>query len=150
MTIPTHITISDVLRGDTTMTPATLASLDNVILLLEGDHGARLSSVFAQLRLTPGLLNAWMVLHSYRLSENDNIRDDKNSDAFSRAKMMPVLTRIINDIHKENHYVLEDSVQYLLSEVSGSVLCELCHRFIRIEEFTSEFLPTYDLRHYCD
>ena len=131
------------------MTPQTLAAIVNETPLAD-DGGARARSAFAQLRLTPGLLNAWMVLHSYRLSENDEIRKDDDQDVFHRAKMIPVLTRIINDVHKENNYILEDTVQHLLSSVSWSVLSELCHGFIRYDEFTPEFLLTYDLRHYCD
>jgi hypothetical protein len=97
------------------------------------------------------MLNAWLIMHSgTRKLESDDVLDDESTDTFSRVKMLPVLTRIINDIHKENNYVLATTIQHLLTEAAESLISELCHGAICPESFTSEYLLSYDLDECCD
>ena len=145
----TQITVSDVLRGDAIMTFETLSAICR-LHTFDGTDGARITSVFAQMHLTHGMLNAWLVLHCYRRIASDDIQDDEPTDTFSRVKMLPVLTRIINDIHRENNYVLATTVQQLLQEVAESMVSELCHGFIDLSRFTPEYLLSYDLNFYSD
>ena len=152
MTAMTQLTVSDILQAHTTMTPETLSAVCR-FHTFEGRGGARFTSIFAQMHLTIGILNGWLVLHSYRLTENDDILGNDNpgeDDIFSRAKMLPVLTRVINDIHRENNYVFADTVQSLLQAAAESVISELCHGFIRRSSFTARFLLNYDPHCYCD
>jgi hypothetical protein len=149
----TQLTVSDILREHTIMTPETVAAVCR-IHTFEGRDGARIASVFARMHLTIGMLSAWIALHSYRLRTYDDIRGnnspEEEDNVFSRAKILLVLKRVINDIHRESNFVFATTMQTLLQEIAESMISEICHGFIRRSSFTEEFVLSYDLGFYCD
>lgn len=137
----TEITVSDVIRCGAKMTPDSLGALDVAPF---GADAPRLRAVLAEISLSRGALNLWLVMHSRRLAATDDLWGDEG--AISRERLGAALARVLNDVHRENVYVLAHTVQSLLVEVGGAALADLGCGRVEADRFAPDRLMARDLR----